>query len=233
MAVVSVLLGKFLGGRKGVEISGFTLDATLQETHNLEAETTDHAVEDGSLITDHVDVKPRQITIEGVVSDTPLNFGASLQGAGAIAGQVVGSKIGGTIGRQAGAIGAGALIGLLLNRSGSPTKNAYDHFRNLQETRIPFTVITGLNRYENMVLTSLTVSKDTSTGKSLRFSATCKQIRIVSNETVKIPNTVQGITNASSKQNIGRKSAESLTENNKTIAKELFDNVKGLFGKGA
>lgn len=232
MAVISVLVGKFFGGRKGVEISGFVLDATVNEVHSLESEPTEHPVEDGSPITDHIDVKPDQITIDGIVSDTPLNLGATLQGGGTIAGQVIGRKIGGVLGQQAGALGAGALVGLLLNRSGSSTKNAYDHFRDLQNKRIPFTVITGIHRYENMILTSLTVTKDTSTGKSLRFSASCKKIKIVQNEVVKIKNTLSGTTSAASKAKLGRKNEEEITQDNRTLAKTLFDNTKAFFGKG-
>lgn len=232
MALISVLVGKFFGGRKGVEISGFTLDATVQEVHTLESEPTEHAVEDGSPVTDHIDVKPRQIQIEGLVSDTPLNLGATLQGLGTTAGQVIGRKIGGTLGQQVGAVGAGALVGLLLNRSGSSTKNAFDHFRDLQTKRVPFTVITGVQRYENMVLTSLTVTRDTSTGKSLRFAASCRQIRIVKNETVKIPNTISS-TPAGSKAKLGRKNEEATTADNRTLAKQGFDSVKSFFGKGS
>lgn len=233
MALVSILVGRFFGSRRGVEISGFALDATVQEVHTSEAEVTENAVEEGAPVGDHIDVKPRTIQIEGLVSDTPLNLGATLQGAGTTAGQIIGRKIGGTIGQQAGAIGAGALIGLLLNRSGSSTKNAYDHFRNLQTTRISFDVITGIQEYKNMVLTSLTVTRDTSTGKSLRFSASCKEIRIVKNETVNIKNTLSNVPPAGSKAKLGKKNEEELTTDNKTFAKSAFDGVKSFFGKGA
>lgn len=230
MALISVLPGKFLGGRKGIEISGFPLDATVQEVHTLEADVTENPVEEGAPVNDHMDVKARQIVIEGIVSDTPLNFGASLQGAGTIAGQVIGKKIGSTLGQQVGAVAGGALIGLLLNRSGSPTKNAYDHFKRLQEARVTFDVISGVQVYANMVLTSLTVTRDTSTGKSLRFSATCKQVRIVKNETVEVPNSV-AVVNAATKAELGKKAQSAITKDNRTLAKSLYDGAAGIFGK--
>jgi hypothetical protein len=230
MALISILPGKFLGGRKGVEISGFPLDATVQEVHTLEADVTENAVEEGAPVNDHMDIKARQIVIEGIVSDTPLNFGATLQGAGTIAGQVIGKKIGATLGQQVGAVAGGALVGLLLNRSGSPTKNAYDHFKRLQEARVTFDVVSGIQVYTNMVLTSLTITRDTSTGKSLRFSATCKQVRIVRNKEVEVPNSVASV-NAATKAELGKKAQAAVTQDNRTLAKTGFDKIAGLFGK--
>lgn len=233
MALVSLLVGKFFGGRRGVEFPGIVFDATVQETHNLNSEPTEHPIEEGSPVTDHVEVKPREISIEGIISNTPLNLGATLQGAGTTAGQIIGRRIGGVIGQQVGAIGAGALVGLMLNRSGSSTKNAYDYFRDLQKKRVPFTVITGVEKYENMILTTLTVVRDTTTGNSLRFTAGCKQISIVSSETTEIKNTLSNVPPAGSKVKLGRKNEEAITQDNKTVAKGLFDGAKSFFGKGA
>ncbi len=49
-----------------------TLDASLNETHAQDAEATDHPVEQGANITDHIRPKPRMVTIEGMMTNTPL-----------------------------------------------------------------------------------------------------------------------------------------------------------------
>ncbi len=48
------------------------LDASISQSHELGAEVTDHPVEDGVDITDHVRPKPARVTIQGVVSAHPL-----------------------------------------------------------------------------------------------------------------------------------------------------------------
>ncbi len=53
-------------------IDGYTVDAALTETHNLAADVTEFPVEDGSTISDHVIVKPRQYSCTGVISNSPL-----------------------------------------------------------------------------------------------------------------------------------------------------------------
>lgn len=56
------------------EIGSLTIDATLSEEHSSEAEVTDHPIEQGADVSDHKRVKPNQIRINGVVSNTPLAF---------------------------------------------------------------------------------------------------------------------------------------------------------------
>lgn len=53
-------------------IDGLEVDALINEDHSLECETTDNPVEEGSDFTDHVRIKPRMFSCDGVISDTPL-----------------------------------------------------------------------------------------------------------------------------------------------------------------
>jgi hypothetical protein len=53
-------------------VAGVTIDATISEEHSSEADVTEHPVEQGSAITDHIRAKPRRLTLNGVISDTPL-----------------------------------------------------------------------------------------------------------------------------------------------------------------
>lgn len=49
-----------------------TIDATVRQSHEMRNEVTEHPVEVGADITDHVRPKPRTLVIEGVVSATPI-----------------------------------------------------------------------------------------------------------------------------------------------------------------
>lgn len=48
------------------------IDAYLSESHSLQANITDHAVEQGSPVSDHIRLLPRIISLSGIITDTPL-----------------------------------------------------------------------------------------------------------------------------------------------------------------
>lgn len=50
------------------------LDVSLNETHSYDTVITDHPVEAGANISDHVRVSPVRLKISGVVSNTPLSL---------------------------------------------------------------------------------------------------------------------------------------------------------------
>ncbi len=47
-------------------------DCTLNESHSLKNDITDHAVEEGGNVSDHIRTRPLGLTMDVVVSDTPL-----------------------------------------------------------------------------------------------------------------------------------------------------------------
>ena len=53
-----------------------TLDASTDETHSSESEITDFPVEEGANISDNSRPKPARLTIQGVVTGTPLDITA-------------------------------------------------------------------------------------------------------------------------------------------------------------
>ena len=55
-----------------VWIKNFEIDAAISEQHEMTSEITDHPVEKGADITDHVRPKPRRYTLTGLVSDDPI-----------------------------------------------------------------------------------------------------------------------------------------------------------------
>jgi len=54
-------------------LRSFEFDVTDSENHEWSADVTDHEIEDGSPITDHIQLKQRTLTLSGVVSNTPLD----------------------------------------------------------------------------------------------------------------------------------------------------------------
>ena len=136
-----------------VKIGVFLIDASIRESHTFASELTAHPVEEGADVTDHVRTLPITLTIDGIVSDTPIGA-AAVQRANE-------SPLGGEF---------------------LPSRDALAYLRGVRLQREPVTVETSLSTYENMVLTSLQVPQDARTGDSLRFTASFQQIEIVRTE---------------------------------------------------
>lgn len=141
-------------------LTGIVIDATVRETHVSECEVTKNPVEGGAPVADHVQVQPKKLSIEGVISDTPLGFAfiGNIQNLVRSVTQIFGAR--------------------------SRSQDAYDDLVRLQESRRPFTVITNLKKYDNMILTSLTVPRDSSTGGAIHFTAEMQQVIIVKSEEI-------------------------------------------------
>ena len=159
------------------------LDASLKEDHDLEVDVTDHPVETGASVSDHARPKPREVTIEGVVSNTPLS---TLQARQAQTAE--GTSILSTAGQPA--------------VRGKPgwAESAFATLEALWTVPKLITIVTGLKTYDNMLLTSLKVPRDDKTGDVLKFTAKFKQVRLVKNATSVVATKKSG---AKGKKNAG------------------------------
>lgn len=79
MALLSLVF-RTLGVRNRIGL--LRLDATITETHDRTSTITDHPIEGGSFVQDHIHRAPRKLFIEGYSTDTPLNGSSfGVQGA--------------------------------------------------------------------------------------------------------------------------------------------------------
>jgi hypothetical protein len=105
MSLVTVLMGIPLKGtrisrtldRAGIEAS-IILDATVKESFSAPSEVTQHPVEEGPDISDHIILRPQKLTIEGIITETPF----SLRSQAAGIASTVASQIGMGLGKAAG-----------------------------------------------------------------------------------------------------------------------------------
>jgi hypothetical protein len=67
--VLSLLFGK--KSQKG-KVGSVELDVTIREEHRYSSRVTNYPVEDGSNLSDHIINDPPIVTLEGIVTDTPL-----------------------------------------------------------------------------------------------------------------------------------------------------------------
>ena len=160
------------------------IDATTAEDHNRSSQATQHEIEDGTDIADHIIKKGITLNISGIISDDPINLLSTLVGTGA-------GIVGSLIGSRAGAIATGVIgkIGnsILNNAQGKPSKSANEVFEMIYEEKVLCTIITGLKTYTNMVLENYSAPRSSKTTRSLEFTAQFRQITIANSESVSIP----------------------------------------------
>jgi len=78
---LQTVLDFLVTGQSKAVLGTFRLDVSLQETHSMDAEVTDNPVEDGTLVSDHIILKPQALNIEGLVTETPIRFLSGIRDA--------------------------------------------------------------------------------------------------------------------------------------------------------
>lgn len=160
MALLSLVFPK-----TNTQIDALVLDASISESHQAEVEVTEHPVESGAAIVDHARPKPDSVTIEGVVSNTPLDTTQT-----------------------------------------DDALTAYAKLLALKDSPKLITIVTELRTYEDMLLTSLSVPRDTRTGDALRFTAVFKRVKLVKNKSTTV--TVTKEPKGKKKASAGKQTAE-------------------------
>lgn len=167
-------------------IGGIDIDVSIEEVHSDTLEVTEHPVEAGAAITDHSFKKPSEVV---------LRCGWSNSSLGALTAIVSGLVSGGT------------------QSAHDYVTGIYSQLRKLQESRQPFSITTSLWTYDNMLLTSIQVTRDQKTFQALIVTATCREVILVSTQSTTMPPQDNQATPASTAevQNTGSASAVTAT----------------------
>lgn len=109
----------------------------------------------------------------------------------------------------------------------------FDKWRALQDIRRlrePFTVVTSLGAYTDMIFTSITATRDVGSTGAVFFNADLTQVRIIASETAQVP--LRAIPEGrkakqASKQDKGKQqptteSPEAATRTRRSLAKQIF-----------
>ena len=158
-----------------VTIGSFVIDVAEAEQHEFPCEVTAYPIETGADVADHVRLLPIAVTIEGVVTDTPIGSMVSL--------------------RSAGQVGQIAL-------QSAPSADAYEEMQRIRTAREPITLVTSLGTFDRMILESLSVPRSSSTGDSFAFRATFRQVAMITNERTVVE---VAVPRASKKKSVGTK----------------------------
>lgn len=119
----------------------YYFDATLRVEHTQEAVCTEHPVQVGPAIVDHLYLRPARVVLEVAMSDAMQSFQA---------GQYSGSK--------------------------SKSVSAYKTFKQIQAARVPITLTTRLDTYQNMIIEDVRGTEDNRTRQGFRGTLHFRQI---------------------------------------------------------
>jgi hypothetical protein len=134
-------------------IAGFFFDAVIREDHTSSLKITNHPVQNGANITDHSIVEPKVLVMEILMSDAVDD----MYGQQFISYVAPGNA----------------------SAYSSKSKSAYHILLEIQEARIPVSVLTRLAQYDNMLIENISVPDDSKALYGLHCTVTLKEIFIV------------------------------------------------------
>ena len=178
--MVELLFGRKTPTTLKSSVKSVTLDATLSEDSEFSNRITSFPVESGGAISDHSIREPEAVTIEGLISETPIAFlGGKLTSAGEFKDPV------------------GDGYAFLLSLGGystqervppdfiGPVQDSLTSIAGTQYTQkeagLPqlIDILTEFRLYTDMGIERLSVRRDKDTGDSLKFTASFKKVRLV------------------------------------------------------
>lgn len=203
MAVLALLLGQ---PQFRSTIGVLEIDATPSKTHEMTSQITKNPIEDGSDITDNVRIENNILNMECIISESPLSLLGSAFNTftGAVTSSV--GELSSGFAAQLSTAAGSSIAGIIASRNNEDRlfpEKAFQYLEELRERRIPFTVVTRLKRYENMLIARLTVPEEVDLGRSLKFQATFEQVQIARTRTLQLPER-QTQTGATKKQDTGK-----------------------------
>lgn len=195
-------------------------DATVRDSHESSATITEHPVDEGANISDHIRPDLDQVTLQVVVSNTPIVSPIDHNDG------VVGTQ-------QQVELGSGAMASanvLVFDGAVTRVRSVYEALLDLKNSGTLVNVLTSLREYESMGIKRISPIREAKSGNSLVATVEFKQIRVVSSEIVPSPEPRQ--TRGNTEQDRGRDNAEDEDEDGSTrsTAVALLQGLGGLLG---
>ncbi len=159
------------------------IQATLEEVMTDLVTVTDHPVEFGAQISDHAFNQPVQLIMRCGWSNSVSSYSKT---AASIASLFSNSGSSNFAGLSSLGIGGASPIPV---SGGSMAvsdyvSNVYSQLLALQQSLTPFSVVTSIRQYTNMMMTTLSVTRDHKTSQALMVTAQMRQVIIVNTVSV-------------------------------------------------
>lgn len=205
----------------GGQLGFLQLDCTVKENHERVASISQNEIEDGANVADNVVLQNQKFSLEGIISEAPFtsrdlrDVALRVQNAGF-----------GALESALGSVGGGVLSGTAASLKRVVALIQLERF---WENAIPFTVLTGLKRYDNVLIKSLSIPVTSRDGKSLRFNVECEQVRIVQSQSIFVPENTS-TTGAATNQSLGKQATKAATDAESSKGSILFNLYKKVGG---
>ncbi len=213
-------------------------DAILREIHDAEVEITEHPVEAGADVADHARVKLAHLTLEAFVTNHPIDEGPVWNADGASAKfSPMSVKYESNISLPIGIPGAASVMGafgldkhyvkenvsvLQSSQSFDRVSHVYTVLEKIRSTAEKVSILTPLKLYDDMVITHLTVPRETGHPQAVAFTIECKQLRFVSTKT--------GAAVPGKKSSKGQQAAKQVTDDDPQAAVKASFAAKAVDG---
>jgi hypothetical protein len=177
------------------------LDATVRQVHRASATITEHPVEEGSNISDHIRPDLDAIRVEAVITNTPIvQPGSNMDGVTSEVAPIeldvpsppTRFNVSGLLNAAVQAFSPKVNKAEVLQFSGpfDRIRSVYESFLSMRDNGTVVRVLTTLREYESMVIQSVEVPKD-DPSDSINLNIEARQIRIVQTDTVQAPEPTQ------------------------------------------
>jgi hypothetical protein len=146
----------------GTILAKIVVDAVASENHGKTNTVTDHPVEEGMNVSDHIRPEPDVVQLDCVISNHPLSLA-----------------------QRQHAVDAGAVTSTTRVQSAPGYAEAvHAQFEALRTSL--WTIVTTLRTYDSMAIQSLPVTRDPKTANALHFTIGFKTIRVVKNKLTRV-----------------------------------------------
>lgn len=166
----SVVQGSLFFQDESFGLSELPFDLLIDESHDIEFDITDHAVENGSAISDHVSERLRSVSVTGLFTNHPMGsdrrFYVNDDDSVKERPDTVNID-----GRQA-----------VTNIS----RERFEKLKEIARRRNPVRLVTAMEVYESMVVESVSAGRGPEDGESIKFTMKLREVRTAKIQTVTV-----------------------------------------------
>lgn len=161
----------FIRDDEDMGIIGFPFDLFISEDHDLKFNVSDHPIQNGCVISDHVQQELRSVSIEGMFTNHPIWKKMGMYKDK----DVKVNRILGTVNTESEDNVSIDGIMQLDNRA----RSKYEALEALAKRKKPVRLVTSLVVYPQMIITSIKAKRDPKSGESVQFSMDLREIEMV------------------------------------------------------
>ena len=181
---------------EGFGLEELKFDLLIDESHSLDFDIPEHAVENGSSISDHVCERLRSVQITGLFTNHPIG--------GKKSGYVNEDE---TVNEEPDEVIVDGAEG-----RGNIALANFEKLKKIARRRKPVRLVTSLEVYEEMVFESIPYSRGPDDGESIKFTAKLREVRTAKVSTVRR----DGVWNPPAPKTQATDAGKKMAENNKS-----------------